>query len=150
MRLSHRVFMPPTLVASGCDWLLMIATASILVSGGCGPRNAGPQRFDVSGTVTFDGKPVPLGTVYFEADASRGNAGPVSIVGIEDGRYDSKAAKAAGPVQGPLSVRISGSPKLEPGAEPVRPLFPEYTTTIDLDPTVKPHVFDFDVPRPKR
>lgn len=132
------------------DALLTAAIATTLIGGGCGPRNTGPQRFHVSGTVTFDGAPVPVGTIYFEADAARGNSGPVSIVAVKDGRYDTKAEKVAGPVQGPLSVRISGSQKIDPGGEPVPMLFPEYTTTIDLDPVVKPHVFDFDVPRSKR
>ena len=132
------------------DVLLTAVITTILVGGGCGPRNTGPQRFHVSGIVTFDGVPVPVGTIYFEADAARGNAGPVSIVVIEDGRYDTKAARVAGPVQGPLSVRISGSPNIEPGEEPVPVLFSEYTTAVDLDPKVKPHVFDFNVPRPKR
>jgi hypothetical protein len=130
--------------------LLTVVATTVLVGGGCRPRNTGPQRFHVSGTVTFDGEPVPVGTIYFEADAARGNAGPVSIVAIEDGRYDTKAARVAGPVQGPLSVRISGSRRIEPGEEPVPLLFSEYATTVDLDPAVQPHVFDFDVPRSKR
>jgi hypothetical protein len=130
--------------------LLTVVIAMVLVGGGCGSRNKGPQRFQVSGTVTYDGEPIPVGTIYFEADAARGNTGPVSIVPIEDGRYDTKAAQVLGPVQGPLSVRISGSQKIEPGGEPVPVLFSEYTTTTDLDPLSKPHVFDFDVPRSKR
>jgi hypothetical protein len=132
------------------DVLVTVLAATVLCGGGCGPRNTGPRRFHVSGTVNFDGVPVPVGTIYFEADASRGNSGPVSIVPIEDGRYDTKAAKVAGPVQGPLSVRISGSQKIEPGGDPVPMLCSEYTTTVDLAPAAKPHVFDFDVPRPKR
>jgi hypothetical protein len=130
--------------------LLAVVIATVFIGGGCGPRNTGPRRFHVSGTVTFDGDPVPTGTIYFEADAARGNTGPVSIVPVEDGRYDTKAARVLGPVQGPLRVRISGSQKIEPGGEPVPVLFPEYTMTVDLDPLSKPHVFDFDVPRPKR
>ena len=132
------------------DVLVTVLAAAVLCGGGCGPRSTGPQRFHVSGTVTFDGEPIPVGTIYFEADATQGNAGPVSIVVIEDGRYDTKASKVAGPVQGPLSVRIYGSKKIEPGGEPVPLLFREYTTTVDLDPASKPHVFDFDVPRSSR
>lgn len=130
--------------------LVTVLAAIVFCSGGCGPRNPGPRRFHVSGTVNFDGAPVPVGTIYFEADAARGNSGPVSIAAIEDGRYDTKAAEVAGPVQGPLSVRISGSQKIEPGGDPIPVLFPEYTTTVDLDPASPPHVFDFDVPRSKR
>jgi hypothetical protein len=96
--------------------------------------------------VTFGGKPVPSGSIYFEADGSRGNAGPVSIVGIENGRFDNKAARVAGPVQGPLVVRITGNPQLEPGGDPQPPLFPEYTTAVELVPGREKITFDFDVP----
>lgn len=130
--------------------LFLACLPMLILSGGCQPQNSGPRRFPVRGMVTYRGVPVPQGTIYFEADVSRGNAGPVSIVGIEDGRYDTNASNVSGPVQGPLSVRINGSPKLEPGAETVPPLFPEYTTTIDLDPSISPLVFDFEVPAPKR
>lgn len=113
---------------------------------GCGPGSKAPPRFDVSGQVTFGGKPVPSGSIYFEADSSRGNAGPVSIVGIENGRYDTQAARVAGPVQGPLVVRITGNPQLEPGGDPQPPLFPEYTTAVELVPGREKITFDFDVP----
>jgi hypothetical protein len=44
--------------------LLSVSLASGLVLGaGCGP--SGPRYFDVSGTVVFDGQPVPEGDIYF-------------------------------------------------------------------------------------
>lgn len=134
-RTSARVLLCGAFVA----WLALCCA-------GCGRGSNAPPRFDVSGQVTFDGKPVPSGSIYFEADGSRGNAGPVSIVGIDNGRYDTKAARVAGPVQGPLIVRITGNPPLEPGGDPRPPLFPEHTTTVELVPGRGPNTFDFEVP----
>lgn len=130
--------------------IVALLVAAPLAGSGCGRGNAGPRRYPVSGRVTFQGAAVPSGTIYFEADASRGNGGPVTVVQIEDGRYDTASTGRPGPVQGPLSVRILGFPKSNANAEIQRPLFPEWTTTVNLDPAAGPHVFDFDVPRAKR
>jgi hypothetical protein len=74
---------------------------------GCGGSvDEGPERFDVSGTVTFDGKPVPTGTIYF--NPAEGHSGPQGFAAIVDGKYDT-ASEGKGTVGGPHSVRIEGA-----------------------------------------
>lgn len=61
---------------------------SVLVtigSAGCGRREI--PRFDLSGTVTYDGQPVPRGYIVFRPDRGAGNDGPGSQADIRDGRY---------------------------------------------------------------
>lgn len=108
----------------------------------------GPQRHRVEGTVSFAGEPVPTGTIYFEADASRGNHGPIGLASIEDGRF--VTAPNQGPLAGPVKVRIVGYPAADPNVEVQWPLFPEYSTTVELVAGHLPYRFDFEVPPVKR
>ena len=119
---------------------------TLLASHGCGSRSRGPRRFDVKGNVTFRGSTVPNGVIYFEPDASQGNRGPVSVVPIVGGRYDTVTHKCPGPLEGPAVVRIVGYPDAKPGQEIVPPLFPEYRTTAVVTPSRAGIVIDFDVP----
>lgn len=117
----------------------------LAVAAGCG-RPSGPSRYDVCGTVTFRGQPVPSGSIAFEPDASRGNSGPVSVMPIIDGRFDSRATKRPGPLSGPLVVRISGYPPPDPSVEVQPPLFPEHTTTVELAASRHVTELEFEVP----
>jgi len=112
---------------------LTIAAAALL-GAGCG--RDGPPRYDVSGTVQYQGKPVPEGRIVFTPDVTRGNNGPQGHAIIRQGRY-STAAEGRGAVGGPHEVRIVGYDgvpvegaeyKMDQGS----PLFPEYTTHVDL------------------
>jgi len=127
-----------------CCVLLVVAIAS-----GCS-RKTGPERYDVSGTVTFRGEPVPSGTITFERDLSRANSGPVSVIPIVDGRYDSVALERPGPLAGSLVVRISGYPAPDPEVEIQPALFPEYRTKVDLASSTGVAVLDFEVPEASR
>lgn len=66
------------------------ATMSLLVGAlalaGCGKEPANVVH--VSGTVTFDGKPVPLGMIVFEPDPSKSNSGRQGHADIKDGKFD--------------------------------------------------------------
>lgn len=124
----------------GCGILVLVAAAS-----GCG-RSTGPERYNVRGAVTFRGEPVPSGTITFEPDLSKSNSGPVSVIPIIDGTYDSLALERPGPLAGSLIVRISGYPAPDPDVEIQPPLFPEYRTTVDLATSKGATVLDFDVP----
>ena len=76
-------------------WMLLISGSLALV--GCGGAvESGPPRFRLSGKVTFDGKPVPAGTIYFEPAT-----GPAGSAQIKDGQYDTANGMAGGadPVQ---------------------------------------------------
>jgi hypothetical protein len=138
------------LVSSRTSITVAFIAAVVPFVGGCSCRPNGLVRHDVAGMVTFDGQAVPSGTIYFEADASRGNAGPVSVVSVVDGRYDTKAAKVPGPVGGPLRVRISGYPKQESNSGIQPPLFPEHTLAVELVPSAGQNVLNFEVPQTRR
>lgn len=102
---------------------------------GCGGRGDATKRFDLSGSVTFDGKAVPAGTILFEPDSSKGNKGPAGFAKIADGRFDT-AAGGKGTIGGPHVVRITGSDEAT--------LFSDYVTQADL-PKEK-STKDFEVP----
>ena len=80
-----------------------------------------------------------------EPDVSKGNGGPVSVLEINNGRFDSRQPGAKGPLQGPLIVRITGYPEADPSVELPKPLFREYQTTVDLSPDVNVSVLDFHI-----
>jgi len=122
--------------------VLALACASV----GCG-RPARLARYEISGTVTHDGKPVPSGSLRFTPDFERGNRGPATTIMITDGTY--RSVDGFGVLGGPYTVEISGFEALPPEqaqAMPMpKPLFKPYTTVVDLDK--KGGVKDFDVPK---
>ena len=50
--------------------------AVLLVSVGCGSGPSGPQRYPLSGTVTYDGKPVVRAEIFLAPNDDLGNTGP--------------------------------------------------------------------------
>lgn len=115
---------------------------------GCGGDNA-PDTYHVSGTVNFDGKPIPVGQIRFVPDSSKGNSGPAGYAQIIDGKYDTSAESGKGHASGPMIVQIDGQDPeskstSEGGEEIIKSLFPTYQATADLpkEDTTK----DFDVP----
>jgi len=124
--------------------VLLAVVSALLLAAGCGP--AGPRRHDVSGEVTFRGRPVPVGVIRFLPDTQQGNAGPAGFAAIENGRYDT-AASGRGTVGGPHEVVISGfDGKADPAAELMQgaPLFPDYRESVELPEA--PATLDFQVP----
>lgn len=123
-------------------WCFPLVCAFSLLVMGCGQR--APTLYHVSGTVTFGGKPVPAGSIVFEPDTSKGNQGPAGFASIKDGKYDTRDA-GRGTVGGPHVVRITGLDGVPAEELPQgTPLFPEYTTEIDMPK--KNATQDFDVP----
>ncbi|MHC2069418.1 hypothetical protein ACYFX5_18235 [Bremerella sp. T1] len=85
--------------------ILTLFSASALV--GCnGPTTDGPERFPLTGSVTYKGSPLPAGKIYFEPDGKKDNSGPMVTAEIKDGKYETPAGK--GTVGGPHVVRIDG------------------------------------------
>ncbi len=72
---------------------------------GCGKK--GPARYRVSGSVTYKGKPVPVGAIQFTPDVSKGNTSPSAFAAIKDRRYDSgkDALEYMYSLHGPTSQR---------------------------------------------
>ena len=87
-----------------CRDLRCYLLAAIVILCGCG--QSGPEKFSVSGTVSYNGKLLPLGTVMFvpkEGPAS----GPVRI--DADGKYKLEA------IAGPTSVAVAAMPPRKGG-----------------------------------
>jgi len=124
-------------------WHLLSATLfAVAVVGVAGCGNNPP--YNISGKVTFDGKPLPLGRIYFDADPRQQNSGSSGWTDIKDGQYDT-SRMGKGVSGGPTVVRIQGF-KTE-GADASGfgpPLFQEHTIQVDL-PRGK-STMDFDVP----
>lgn len=114
--------------AVGWGWAAMAAL--VLATTGCGGPS-GPPRYDVRGSVTFSGKPVPAGSIVFEPDPEQGNTGPACYASITAGHYATPHGE--GTVGGPHIVRITGTDGIAQGEFPEgRTLFTEYRTAVDL------------------
>ncbi|MEQ8211429.1 MAG: hypothetical protein RH917_16515 [Lacipirellulaceae bacterium] len=116
----------------------MLAIA-LVVTLGCG-GGSGVERNTITGTVTYEGKPVPHGKIRFEPDREKGGSGPQGLAVITDGEYSTDDLAGKGVVSGPMKVAIEGYPS----KEPMIPLmFPIYRDTIDVSPDNL--VFDFSI-----
>ncbi len=115
----------------------------LLVAPGCGEPKV--PRYNLSGTVTYEGKPVPAGRILFEPDIRKGNDGPQGYSDIKDGKYGTDRF-GKGAVSGPLVVTIIGTTGQDATEANMlgRPLFPRYQTTIDLPKEAIE--YDFEVP----
>lgn len=82
----------------------VLAATLVAALVGCG----GTPGNRVSGTVTFDGRPVPAGKVYFRPDSATGGTGATGFADIVDGRYDTGRAGARNVGTGPMVVMVEG------------------------------------------
>jgi len=129
----------------------MACAAMLLALAGCGVRD-GPARYDLSGEVTFDGKPVPVGSIVFAPDSAQGNSGPGATADIQNGRY--RTMPRRGTIGGPHTATIIGFDgeafQTTEGGRTVhhpmgKPLFAPVTIKVDLPK--KSGVHDFAVPK---
>src|SRR5438874_13012361 len=94
-----------------------------LVATSCGNRGA---RYHVAGKVTFDGKPIPAGKIYFHSNVPLGNAGPPAFAEIQEGVYDTRKGGNGGQ-GGPVLAAIEGFDGKPSATDPLgQPLFPTY------------------------
>ena len=105
---------------------LALVTALLV---GCGKRGS-DALYEISGSVTFAGQPVPAGRIVFEPDEAQGAAGMVSIADIENGIYRTRPRRGFG--GGPCRVTIYGTDGTMPTEEKDTSLFRPWQTTIDL------------------
>ncbi|UUO07751.1 hypothetical protein M4951_05430 [Blastopirellula sp. J2-11] len=92
-----------------------IAT-TILLAVGCAEK-ASVNQFDVSGVVTFDGKPVPHGSIIFQPDEAQGNAGPYGSAMIKDGKFDTRVDNGTATIGGPHLISIEAFDGVEPNQD---------------------------------
>jgi len=108
-----------------------MVSASLLCASGCQRQEDGPQRFQCEGKITFQGKPIPKGSISFEPDFKAGNSGPGTMVRIQNGTYSTSPGK--GIVGGAYRVVIFGYDGKSPdGLGDGQPLFPELTLTREF------------------
>ena len=121
--------------------LPVLVLAGFLV--GCG--KPGPQRYHLSGNITWDGQPIPAGIVYFDPDLAAGHDGPQGFALIKDGRYDTRL-DGSGQGGGKYVLRLFAFDGV-PGPEtPMgKPLFPEYIVPAELP--AEDGTRDFDIPK---
>jgi len=117
-------------------WTLICVMLTGLCSG-CGGNTDGPKRFEVAGTVTFDGKPVSSGSISFvpleNSDVGSGFAT------ITDGQFDTSIG-GRGHLGGRHLVEISsdvpeGARKPPFGTYSVEVTLPSQSSTQDFEVT---------------
>jgi hypothetical protein len=88
------------------SWLAAGACLAVALVAGC--SDSGPKRYDVSGSVTLEGRPIPFGEVVFTPDGAKKNSGPQGIAKIQDGKYDTRLPGGLGVAGGPTVIRVNG------------------------------------------
>jgi hypothetical protein len=81
-----------------------VLVCGLLLLVGCAEKDNG--RYRISGNVTIDGQPVPVGEISFEPDGKSGNKGPASFTAIKKGKYI--VEKDSGVIGGKYTVTITG------------------------------------------
>ncbi len=121
--------------------LVGVVVGLVLAPSGCG--QTGPGRYVLSGTVTYEGKPVPVGEIHLAPDTSKGNSGPGTIALIKDGQYRTQPNR--GIVGGPYIVTILGFDGVPVGdSEAGSELFPPYRVEVEFPK--QSTVYNFEVP----
>jgi hypothetical protein len=94
--------------------------------------NKSSSRFDLWGTVTFKGRPVPAGLIAINPDLSKGNDGPQGLAEIRDGRFDTRRLDKGAP-SGPVLLLIDGFDGVpQPDSPYGKPLFLGYKVSMEL------------------
>ncbi len=124
----------------------LIAGLLILCLGtGCWSSSSEIKRYAIEGEVTFNGQPIPGGTIEFEPDSEKGNRGPMSKAFFTDSRFSIDSDR--GIIGGAYLVRIEGyTAPLDgndgPGSITPQPLFPEHVISIELPTENSTQTFD--------
>jgi len=83
----------------------IVSLSFALIVTGCGGGT--PPMSQLSGTVTFKGKPIPAGNVMFTPDVSVAG-GQIRMFMVKDGLYDSSKDPSPGLKAGQYEVTIMG------------------------------------------
>ena len=108
----------------------------VFVAAGCTKEE---KLYRVSGTVTYEGKPIPKGLIFFDPQAD----GPQGFANILGGKYDTTAL-GKGVRGGQYNIRVNGFDGKEANEAPFgQALFPEYTGTKELP--AQDYAFDLEI-----
>jgi len=133
-------------------WLGLVSIVLMGTSGGCRPTSD-LKTYPISGTVTYQGQPVPIGSITLVPDSTQGNRGAAVSVDIVDGKFDSANA-SRGHVGGPHVVTVVGLDGK--GDDDLFPkgymLFQDYQIKLDLpkEPSTEDIVVPTDQSKPSR
>jgi hypothetical protein len=100
----------------------------------------------LNGTATYDGKPIPYGSIMFEPDTEKGNSGSGGAADIVNGRY--KTRKNGGVGVGAYRVTIYGfdsALNTNHSMDADVSMFNPYVTEINITQETK--TWDFNVPQ---
>ncbi len=116
----------------------VVPAVFVLSLAGCKPSE---PVYHISGTITFQGKAIPRGQIYFDPDGPGAVQGAADVV---DGKYDTRTSDM--PIRGgKYVVRVQGYDGVGGPEKPWgNALFNEFTTTKDFEE--KDQVFDLEVP----
>jgi hypothetical protein len=110
----------------GAARILPVAILTLIAVAGCGRHGGPPGTIRVTGTVTYDGRPLPTGAVHFVADSGAGGS-----TRLQAGRFQLFLA----PGHYRLAViATDGVETIDPktgGMKPGNFLIPERYATVD-------------------
>ena len=105
------------------------------------------RLYDLSGTATYDGRPIPAGIIYFDPDPIKGGTGTQGFANIHGGHYTT-AVNGRGIRGGSYIIRITGYNGKTANEAPLgQSLFDEYEMKKDL-PAANSEL-NFDIPKRK-
>lgn len=119
-------------------WLALLLTIAFAITqAGCSQQ---VKLDELQGTVIFDGKPVPYGSVEFFPDGSKQHQGPSGMAEVVDGKFSTKES-GKGVLFGPHRVLVTGLSERPPvetdetKVSTVKPLFASYEVELDIQST---------------
>ena len=134
---------PGLRVAGSLAWLVgCLAFAGCWALAGCGP--AGPPTYPIAGVVTYDGKPIPRGTLTLIPDDPKART---TVAQITDGAYATAITEGEWTVN-LMAVRETGpvDPKLEEAPrEQYLPVKYNRQSTMKVSSPVEGGKKDFDL-----
>lgn len=97
---------------------------------------APPNSVHLSGTVSFQGRPIPLGLIVFEPDSSLGGSGAQGFASIQNGTFDTSKSDGQAVAIGPCMIRVTGGDG--EGIDAFTPfgnmMFEEYQLKMAIEP----------------
>jgi hypothetical protein len=119
-------------------------TFFFLVVIGCNPD--GLKRYQVSGTVTFDGQPIAEGEIRFSPDNTKGNTGPQGYAAIQNGKFTT--LKETGVIAGSMYATVTAVDPIKgeeknDGSSSRKIIFENWNYAFEMP--AKSHVLDLKI-----